>query len=100
MCIKEERGLEFRDLHSFNLAMSAKQCWRLLQNPESLCAQVLSAKYYPDGNILNAGPKKGSSYTWQSIVSGIWTFQRGDTSILHHVYLLLFIMFLCIITLF
>ena len=50
---------------------------RLLQNPESLCARVLGAKYYPDGNILMAGPKKGSSFTWQSIVSGIQTFKRG-----------------------
>ena len=67
----------FRDLHSFNLALLAKQCWHLLQNPESLCARVLGAKYYPDGNILMAGPKKGSSFTWQSIVSGIQTFKRG-----------------------
>ncbi|XBI13774.1 hypothetical protein VPH35_140465 [Triticum aestivum] len=78
MCIpKKNGGLRFRDLHSFNLALLAKQCWRLLQNPDSLCARVLSAKYYPDGKILNAGPKKGSSFTWQSIVSGIQTFKRG-----------------------
>ena len=42
-----------------------------------MCAQILSAKYYPDGNLLKAGPKKGPSYTWQSIVVGIRTFQRG-----------------------
>jgi ribonuclease HI len=78
LCVpKKKGGLGFRDLHSFNLAMLAKQCWRLIQNPDSLCARVLSAKYYPDGNILKAGPKKGSSYTWQSIVAGIQTFQRG-----------------------
>lgn len=57
--------------------MLAKQCWRLLQNPNSLCARVLSAKYYPNGDILSAGPNKGSSYTCQSIVSGIQTFKRG-----------------------
>ena len=67
----------FRDLHSFNLAMLAKQCWRLLQNPDSLCARVLSAKYYPNGDILKAGPEKGSSFAWQSIVAGIQTFKRG-----------------------
>ena len=71
LCIpKKEGGLGFRDLHSFNLALLTKQCWRLIQNPESLCAQVLKAKYYPDGDILKAGPKRGSSYTWQSIVVG------------------------------
>ena len=67
----------FRDLHSFNLAMLAKQCWRLLQNPDSLCARVLSAKYYPNGDILKAGPKKGASFTCQSIVEEIKTFKRG-----------------------
>ncbi|RLN04844.1 hypothetical protein C2845_PM13G09270 [Panicum miliaceum] len=29
--------------------MLAKQAWRLVQNPSSLCARVLRAKYYPDG---------------------------------------------------
>lgn len=42
-----------------------------------MCARVLKAKYYPDGDILSAGPKKGSSFTWQSIVAGIQTFKRG-----------------------
>ena len=78
MCVpKKKGGLGFRDLHSFNLALLAKQCWRLIQNPDSLCARVLSAKYYPEGNILKAGPKKSSSFTWQSIVAGIQTFKRG-----------------------
>ena len=78
MCIpKKNGGLGSRDFHSFNLALLAKQCWRLLQNLAPLCARVLSAKYYLDGKILNAGPKKGSSFTWQSIVSGIQTFKRG-----------------------
>jgi hypothetical protein len=67
----------FRDFQSFNLAMLAKQGWRLISNPDSLCAQILRAKYYPDGDILKAGPKAGSSFTWQSILAGITTFKRG-----------------------
>ena len=67
----------FRDFHSFNLAMLAKQVWRLINEPDSFCAQVLRAKYYPHGDILKAGPKAGSSFTWQSIVAGIATFKRG-----------------------
>lgn len=39
----------FRDFHSFNLAMLAKQVWRLINEPDSLCARVLRTKYYPDG---------------------------------------------------
>ena len=38
---------------------------------------VLKAKYYPNEHILQAGPKSGSSFTWQSIVAGIATFKRG-----------------------
>jgi hypothetical protein len=55
MCIpKIDGGMGFHDLHSFNLAMLAKQTWRLLNNPTSLCASILQAKYYSDGNLLAA----------------------------------------------
>jgi hypothetical protein len=74
---KNEGGMGFRDFHSFNLAMLAKQVWRLLNEPNSLCAQVLRSKYYPNGDILKAGPKSGSSFTWQSILAGMTTFKRG-----------------------
>jgi hypothetical protein len=78
MCIpKKEGGMGFRDPHTFNLVMLAKQTWRLLTRPDTLCAQVLKAKYYTTGDLLNAGPKSGSSFTWQSIVNGIQTFKRG-----------------------
>jgi hypothetical protein len=38
---------------------------------------VLRAKYYPQGYILKAGPKSGSSFTWQSIIAGLSTFKRA-----------------------
>jgi hypothetical protein len=78
MCIpKKEGGMGFRDLHTFNLAMLAKQSWRLLSSPDSLCARVLKMKYYPNGDLLKSGPKRGSSFTWQSILEGLKTFKRG-----------------------
>jgi hypothetical protein len=57
--------------------MLAKQVWRLISEPDSLCASVLRAKYFPTGDILNCNLKKGSSFTWQSIWAGIQTFKRG-----------------------
>jgi hypothetical protein len=57
--------------------MLAKQVWRLINTPDSLCARVLRSKYYPDGDILKAGLKSGSSFTWQSILAGMATFKRG-----------------------
>jgi hypothetical protein len=65
MCIPKK--LEVWDLGTyilFNLAMLAKQSWRLLEKPDSLCARVLKAKYYPNSNLLSGRPKSGSSYTW------------------------------------
>jgi hypothetical protein len=67
----------FRYFQSFNLAMLDKQIWRLIDEPNSLCARVLQAKYYPQGNILQAGPKAGSSFTWQSLLAGLATSKRG-----------------------
>jgi hypothetical protein len=66
----------FRDLESFNRALLAKQVWRLLLEPESLCAKVLRARYYPNGKLYNARLKSGSSYTWQSIMAGLECFKR------------------------
>jgi hypothetical protein len=41
---------------------------------------VLQEKYYPQGDILKAGPKLGSSFTWQSTIAGLTTFKRGYVS--------------------
>jgi hypothetical protein len=56
-------GLGFRDIHVFNLAMLAKQGWRLIQNPDSLCARILRAKYFPHGDIMKAKKSGPISYT-------------------------------------
>lgn len=65
---KSKGGLGFRDLHGFNLALLAKQCWSLITRPNSLVSKVLKARYYPDCHLLQACRTGGSSYTW----SGIW----------------------------
>jgi hypothetical protein len=67
----------FRDLQTFNMAMLAKQCWRLLERPESLCSRILRARYYPKGDLLKVKLKSGSSFTWQSVIAGLETFKRG-----------------------
>jgi hypothetical protein len=74
---KGEGGLGFRDIHVFNLAMLAKQSWQLVQNSESLCAKVLSAKYYPEGDVLKAKTRSNMSYTWHSILKGLEVLKRG-----------------------
>jgi hypothetical protein len=51
---KHMGGLGFWDIELFNLAFLARQGWRLLQNPESLSARVLRARYFSDGNLLHS----------------------------------------------
>ena len=49
---KKMRGMRFRDLHAFNIALLAKQCWRLWKTPDSLLAKIMAGKYHPKGSIL------------------------------------------------
>nr|AAM93462.1 putative reverse transcriptase [Oryza sativa Japonica Group] len=74
---KSQGGLGFRDLHSFNIAMLARQGWRLIQNPDSLCSRLLKAKYFPNCNVLDAQSRKQMSYSWRSILKGIQLLRKG-----------------------
>lgn len=74
---KSKGGLGFRDLYGFNLAMLARQTWRMLTVPDSLCAQVLKAKYFPSTSLLEAETKPGISYTWRSILKGVQLLKEG-----------------------
>ena len=68
---KKNGGLGFRDLHLFNLAMLSRQAWRLLTSPNTLCGQVLKARYFPNSDILHCAPRDGISYSWRSILRGV-----------------------------
>ena len=60
-----------------NLAMLARQAWRLIQCLESLRARVLRAKYYPNNDILSAALVANMSYNWRSILKGLEIVKEG-----------------------
>jgi hypothetical protein len=89
---KRKGGLGFRDLELFNLALLAKQGWRLLQHPESLMAQVMRAKYYPTTDFLSATLGPRPSYAWRSIFQSqrllkeglVWRVGNGESIKIWH----------------
>ncbi|GKV19682.1 hypothetical protein SLEP1_g29907 [Rubroshorea leprosula] len=72
-------GLGFRDFRAFNLAMLAKQSWRLMQDRTTLCYQILRAKYFPNGDLLGASVGANVSMVWRGVVDGLGILKLGST---------------------
>ena len=71
ICIPMEKGgLGFRDLKNFNLALLAKQLWRLIQYPSSLLARVLKGRYFRNTNPITVEKASSPSYVWRSMMAG------------------------------
>jgi hypothetical protein len=63
-------GLGFRDIELFNLAMLARQVWRILQNPNALSSRMLKAIYYSEVDFLEASLGNSPSQAWRALVEG------------------------------
>ena len=50
---KSEGGMNFKDLKAFNLALLAKQGWRILKSPNSLLHSVFKAKYFAKASFMD-----------------------------------------------
>jgi hypothetical protein len=70
-------GLGFRDIEMFILALLARQAWRLLIRPQSICSQILKAVYFPSSELLNASIGNNPSKTWRAICDGIDVLKQG-----------------------
>lgn len=66
---KKDGGLGFRNLECFNLAMLAKQAWRLVTSaPHLLLSRILKAKYLPRERFFTAEIADRPSTTWRAIL--------------------------------
>lgn len=74
---KAKGGVGFRDFRMFNQALLARQAWRLLTKPDSLCAQVLKARYYPLGRLDDTVFTGNASSSWQAISYGLDLLKKG-----------------------
>jgi hypothetical protein len=74
---KSQGGVGFRDLRVFNQALLARQAWRLIKLPDSLCARLLKAKYYPTGHLLDMAFIQNTSASWQGVMHGLELLKQG-----------------------
>ena len=74
---KSKGGFGFRDMRAYNQALLAKQAWRLLTAPDSLCARLLRAKYFPNGSLVDTVFSGNSSAVWKGIEYGLELVKKG-----------------------
>jgi hypothetical protein len=64
-------------MEMFNLALLARQAWRLLIKPDSLCARLLKTIYFQSDDIINVELGSNPSKTWRAICDGLEVLKEG-----------------------
>ena len=78
LCVpKSKGGMGFKLLKEFNLALLAKQGWKLQTETNSLAYKVLKAKYFLDYEFVAATIGKRPSYLWRSIMAAQHIVRSG-----------------------
>lgn len=67
----------FKNLLWFNLAMLAKQGWRMLQNPNFLIARIYKAVYFPYNDFWTKELGTSPSFSWRSILAAREVLKTG-----------------------
>ena len=74
---KDFGGLGLKELKKFNMAMIAKQGWRLLTEANKLVSAVMKARYYSDSSVLNVKLGSNPSYVWRGIYQALEVVRAG-----------------------
>ncbi|KAA3455435.1 reverse transcriptase [Gossypium australe] len=74
---KEHGGMGFRRFDQFNIALLAKQGWRIINYPSSLLSQVFKAKYFPKSDFSKAELGNSPSFTWRSVWAAKGLLENG-----------------------
>ena len=78
LCLpKKDGGMGFRYLKDFNLAILAKQGWRLIQKKDTLLYRCFNARYFPRSSFLEASDVPNSSYVWKSLRAAQSILKQG-----------------------
>ncbi|XP_057416181.1 uncharacterized protein LOC130710823 [Lotus japonicus] len=75
---KHVGGLGFRDFKSFNLALVAKNWWRIYNYPDSLLGKVFKSVYFSSVRMECAKKGYRPSYAWSSILKTSSMIQKGS----------------------
>lgn len=78
LCVAKEVGsLGFKEIKKSNMALLAKQVWRMLENLDSLCYKVFKACFFLDCSILDAKESALGSYAWKCILIAREVIEQG-----------------------
>ncbi|XP_030453714.2 uncharacterized protein LOC115675253 [Syzygium oleosum] len=83
---KDEGGMGFRDLLTFNKAMLGRQAWRLITNPATLWSKIPKGIYFSQKEFWHAEKGTRPSWGWQSLLVGrdaianstMWSIGNGQ----------------------
>ncbi|KAK2647695.1 hypothetical protein Ddye_015184 [Dipteronia dyeriana] len=58
--------------------MLGKQCWRIVNNPDSLASKILKRCYFPNETLITGSKKKNyGSFAWKSLLWGKGILEAG-----------------------
>jgi hypothetical protein len=75
---KDLGGLSLYSTKARNLTLLAKLNWRVMEDPDSLWAKTLIAKYCPNGIMdERLGTRRSGSRNWKGLKKGHEVFRKG-----------------------